>query len=140
MDDGEASGDVLTGAQVSGGLLAGHEEALTRVGDQMLRRARPMTRFLVKRIPGAPALVFNATELANAPNRTRSAFGLVGGALGGAAGGALGAAAGGVNAPIGAALGSTFGENVGEQIYDEHAKDIDRWMRDRWRELGGSGD
>ena len=102
----------LTGGQIAGGLLDGQEEAVKAAGEGMLRQAKPMTRFILKRISGQPALVFNAAEVASAPNKTRAAFGVLGGLVGGAAGGALGTAARGVNAPIGAALGSTFGENV----------------------------
>lgn len=136
MEDDEAA--QLTPQQVAGGFLDGQGEAIKQAGEGMLKAARPATRFILKRIPGLPALVFDAGEIATAKNKTRAAFGAVGGLVGGVAGGALGTAAGGVNAPIGAALGSTFGENVGEQIYDEHAKDIDQWMRDRWRDLGGN--
>jgi hypothetical protein len=132
----------LTPTQLAGAGLQGQAEAVGHFSDRMLKYAKPMTRFLLKRIPEAPALVFDVSQAVTPPNKIRGAFGLAGVVLGGTAGGAFGTLAGGVNAPIGAAMGATFGENIGEQIYDEHAQDIDhavgatkQWMRDRWRRL-----
>ena len=125
----------VTGSQVGGGMLDGAKEIMEQAGEHMLKDAKPVTRFVLKKIPGAPAAVYDVAQFATAPNKTRAAFGLAGGVLGGAAGGALGTAAGGVNAPIGAALGSTFGENVGEQIYDENAKAIDGFVDPKVRAL-----
>jgi phage tail tape-measure protein len=139
--DGSSPGSP-TKSQVAGGILDGQGEAVNQAGEGMLKMARPGTRFILKRVPGAPALVFDAADFAASPNKTRTAFGIAGGFVGAAAGGALGTAAGGVNAPIGAAAGSTFGQGIGEQIYDEHQAAIDhdvdatkRWMADRWRQL-----
>jgi hypothetical protein len=154
-EDGSASPYAPGASQVAGGLLDGQAKAVERVGEGMLKSAKPSARFLLKRIPGAPALVFDLADVAMSPNKTRAWFGLAGGLAGGAAGGALGAAAGGVNAPIGAAVGSAFGQGVGERIYDDHAARIDRivsdprgeidndldatkqWMNDRWRHIAG---
>lgn len=67
-------GDV-TGGQMVGGLLDGQAEAVKQADEGMLRQAKPMTRFVLKKIPGAPAMVFDAAEVMSAPNKTRAAFG-----------------------------------------------------------------
>ncbi|HZZ70436.1 MAG TPA: hypothetical protein VFE18_19880 [Phenylobacterium sp.] len=125
-DDDEANSVLPTKPQAVSGGLDGIAEAINTAGEPMLEAASPVTRFILKRIPGAPALVFDAADWAKAPNKTRATVGLVGGLVGGAAGGAMGAAAGGVNAPIGAALGSAYGEKLGDQLYDEHSAFFDR--------------
>ena len=144
MDEDADRQSSLTGSQIGGGMLEGVHKIVDAAGEHILKDAKSVTRFVLKRIPGAPAFVYDVTQLATAPNKTRTAFGLAGGFVGGAAGGALGTAAGGVNAPIGAALGSTFGENVGEQIYDDHRKAIDRFVDPKVQALrdglGSTGD
>jgi hypothetical protein len=130
-DDDPSSSYAPDRAQVAGGLLEGQAKAVEEAAGGMLKAARPTTRFILKRIPGAPALVYDIAEIARAPNKTRAVFGAVGGTLGGLGGAALGTAAGGVNAPIGAAIGATAGEGIGEQIYDEHRAAIDGFVDPR---------
>ena len=113
---------------VKDGILEGPAEMMKEAGGPMLKAAKPGARFVLKRIPGAPAMVYDLAEFATSPNKTRAGFALAGGVLGSMAGGGLGTLAGGVNAPIGAVVGSAMGEHVGEQIYDENRQAIDGFV------------
>lgn len=141
-DENSGEGGAPSQSQIAGGFLDGQAEAVTDLGEKMLKGAPRGARFVMKKIPGAPALVFDAVDLATAPDKLRSLAGIAGGALGGAAGGALGTAAGGINAPIGAAVGSAWGQKLGQDFYDQHADEIHRgldatkqWVRDREADL-----
>ena len=129
---GERRGEqTSTGEKVANGLLAGHEKAMEMVGDHMLRAAPKMTRFVVKKIPGAPGLVYDFAQIAAAKpeDKVRQTFGAVGGFLGSAGGGGLGMLTGPaapVAAPVGAAVGGAIGEDIGTDIYDRNKAVIDR--------------
>ncbi|MET0274390.1 MAG: hypothetical protein ABW360_15490 [Phenylobacterium sp.] len=124
MADGRRGGVDWTpsGAQLAGGFLDGHAEALKKVGDTMLRDAPKMGRIVAKRIPGLPGLVFDAASYATAKDKNRAKAELAGQVIGGAIGGLAG--------PLGAAAGSVIGEKGGELLYD-HRDDIAAWMKAR---------
>lgn len=120
------------------GLLKGHDRALDDIAKTMLKTAPERVRFVLKRIPGAPGLVYDVASLATSKDKARTLFGMAGGALGATAGGALGAAAGAVGAPIGAAVGGAAGDEIATEFYDDHKDAIHRriaatkrWITDR---------
>jgi hypothetical protein len=147
---GDRRGQTSAGEKVAAGLLAGHDKALDMVSDRMLHAAPKATRFVAKRIPGAPGLVYDVVQIAAAKpeDRMRQTFGAIGGALGSAGGGGLGMLTGPaapVAAPLGAAVGGALGEDIGTDIYDRNKAVIDdgvdaarrrledtaRWMKAR---------
>src|SRR5689334_4280086 len=132
------------GELVTGGLLKGHDRAMEDVAEAMLKAAPGRVRFVLKRLPGAPGLVYDAASLAASKDKARTPVGMVGGTVGAMAGGALGAAAGGVGAPIGAAVGGGAGDEIATEFYDDHKDAIQRqiaatkrWIADREAYLTG---
>jgi phage tail tape-measure protein len=123
---------------LAGAMLAGHDKALGMAADRMLKAAPKTTRYVLKRVPGLPGLVYDAATLATANDKRRELVGMAGGALGAVAGGALGAATGPaapVAAPLGAAAGSAAGEQLAEALYDNRLN-IKAWMAIRAATLG----
>jgi len=111
---------------VGGGMLETGGKLMGAGAEHMLKAAPKATRFVLKRVAGAPGYAYDITNVLTAKDRTRALFGLAGEAAGGFAGGALGAAAGGVAAPIGAVLGSAAGDELATEFYDDHQAAIRR--------------
>lgn len=110
-------------------------EVIDDAAEGMLRSAPKATRFVLKRVPGAPGLLVDVVELTQAKGlnaKFRKGASMVGAGLGGAAGGALGAATGPgavVAAPIGAAVGSVAGQHIAEDLFDDYAGDVEGKLR-----------
>ena len=116
--------------QAVGGLMEGHETAMSMVANAMLKEARPFPRFIAKRIPGIPGLVLDITNFLTADDKLRAGFGLAGSA----GGGALGGLVGGPIAPVTAAAGAVAGDKIATDFYDDHKAEIRRQMNEtaRW--------
>jgi len=94
--------------QAVGGLMEGHETAMSMVANAMLKEARPFPRFIAKRIPGIPGLVLDITNFLTADDKLRAGFGLAGSAGG--------------------------GDKIATDFYDDHKAEIRRQMNEtaRW--------
>jgi hypothetical protein len=122
---------------VGSGALEGARNILDDAGKEMLKDAPGTTRYVLRKIPGAPGFIYDAATLATSKDRLRTGLGMAGGAAGAAAGGAVGG-------PVGAALGSAAGEAGTEWVYDHRdelarkAADIGQWMMDRTAQVAGA--
>jgi len=141
-DERQAPQDV--GETAAGMTLETHKQLMDAAADRMLQGAPKVTRYVLKKIPGLPGFIYDATQLLTSDQPLRTGAGMAGGFAGGAAGGALGAAAGGVNAPVGAVLGGAAGEDIATDAYDDyyaqHRAQLDaanRWIVQRRKDLLG---
>jgi len=117
------------------GALKGAESLLQDAGKAMLKDAPRRTRYVLRRIPGAPGLIYDIANFATAKDKLRAGVGIAGGVVGGFAGEAAG--------PVGAAVGSAAGEAGAEWLYDHHDElarkvaDTAQWMKERGLHVAG---
>lgn len=110
-----------TGRKIAGVALDANGELIGAVAKRTLHDVPPLKRFFLRRIPGGPSYVLDAAEFATAPNKTRAAFGLIGG-VAGMAGGDI------MAGPVGGVVGSALGEEGGERLYDANKAAIDHFV------------
>lgn len=123
----------VTPEHAAGGMIKGVEETLGRASKEMLREAPKRARFVLKRAPGAPGLVYDVATLVTAKDKMRKVVGIAGSAAGGALGAGAGLLTGpgpAVASPLGAAAGSALGESAAEALYDNRLAIAD-WMKVR---------
>jgi hypothetical protein len=118
------------------GALEGAKRLMTDAGKEMLKEAPNATRYVLRKVPGAPGFIYDAATFATSKDKLRTGLGMAGGGLGGMAGGAIGG-------PVGAALGSAAGEAGTEWVYDHRdelarkAADTAQWMKARTAQAAG---
>lgn len=141
MPDGRSQ---EAGELAAGMMLGTHDQLMDAAARRLLQDAPKATRFVLKKIPGAPGFAYNLVQMATSDQPLRTAAGIGGGMVGASAGGALGAAAGGVNAPVGAVLGGAAGAHVATSAYDDYyaqhraqLDEMNRWIVARRKELLG---